>query len=263
MIGIKKLSGLRTGTRLRKIASILHEYELALRAGAEVDLPFLAQIGGILQEEEWLSPRARAALSPLPSQAERAEILRACNLVRNALLTHLGAGPADWDFLAPQPGGAEPGSRTTFPISLYLDDLRSPFNVGSIFRSAEAFGVETILLSDVTPQPDHPRARRASMGAADLVPWIVASPPALEREESLFALETGGTPLESFPFPAKGVLIVGSEELGVGPELLALADRRLGRVSIPLFGAKRSLNVGHAVSIVLYWWGRTLRNATA
>ena len=263
MIAIKKLAGLQGSTRLRKIASILQGYEIAIRGGDEVDLDFLSRVGEILQKEEWLSPRARAAFCPIPSQTNRSEILRACNLLRNALLTHLGAGPADWDFRAPRAGDVSRGRSAPFPISLYLDDVRSPFNVGSIFRSAEAFGVETILLSDATPLPDHPRARRASMGTADLVPWKVISPLELEGEQSLFALETGGTPLESFRFPAKGVMVVGSEELGVSPELLRRADRCLGRVSIPLFGAKASLNVGQAVSIALYWWTRRLSSSSA
>jgi TrmH family RNA methyltransferase len=73
----------------------------------------------------------------------------------------------------------------------------------------------------------------------------------------IVALELQGTPLGDFPFPPRGVLLVGSEELGLGPEALALADA--GRVSIPTSGAKRSLNVAVACGIVLQAWAARLR----
>jgi TrmH family RNA methyltransferase len=68
------------------------------------------------------------------------------------------------------------------------------------------------------------------------------------------ALETGGTPLERFSFPPAGVLIVGSEERGIGPELLARAEKSAGRVSISMRGKKNSLNVGVACGIALNRW---------
>jgi TrmH family RNA methyltransferase len=74
----------------------------------------------------------------------------------------------------------------------------------------------------------------------------------------VFALETGGIPLTEFPFPERGLLIAGSEELGVSPQALAAADASLGRVSIPVYGAKASLNVSVAFGIALENWGRRL-----
>jgi TrmH family RNA methyltransferase len=74
----------------------------------------------------------------------------------------------------------------------------------------------------------------------------------------VFALEIGGTPIDSFDFPPSGVVLVGSEELGLSPEALQLADRQCGRVSIPLGGAKRSLNVSVAFGILMHAWHRAL-----
>lgn len=90
------------------------------------------------------------------------------------------------------------------------------------------------------------------MGAERFVEVIRGTQPAEDR--TLFALEQGGTPLGSFVFPVRGVVIVGSEELGVRPELLRRADGSAGRVSIPLPGAKSSLNVGVALGILLNAW---------
>jgi TrmH family RNA methyltransferase len=73
-----------------------------------------------------------------------------------------------------------------------------------------------------------------------------------------FALETGGTPLRDFSFPQTGVMIAGSEELGISPEALSLADARLGRVSIPGYGAKASLNVSAAFAIAMQAWSEKL-----
>ncbi len=258
MITIRKLKTLKRETRLRKIISILQSYEVILRAGRTVDLPYLGAIGALLLEEEGLPPRLQERLRHLSPGYGQQELLRLCNATRHDLLVWLGAEPADWDFLVPETGALDRKRRTVFPVTLYLDDVRSPFNVGSIFRCADAFGVSRVLLSESSPLPSHPRARRASMGCWEIVPWEVVSPAQLENEENLFAMETGGTPLEQFSFPERGTLIVGSEELGVRPELIALAVRRRGRVSVPLFGVKASLNVAQALSVVLYRWSLAL-----
>ena len=76
-------------------------------------------------------------------------------------------------------------------------------------------------------------------------------------EGPFFALETGGTPLENFSFPTRGILIAGSEELGVSPGALAAADASLGRVSITCYGAKGSLNVSVAFGIVMQAWANS------
>ena len=68
----------------------------------------------------------------------------------------------------------------------------------------------------------------------------------------IFVLETGGTPLRDFVFPKEGIVIIGSEELGVSPE--ALAKGTYGQVTIPMKGMKASLNVGVAFGILMEAW---------
>ena len=83
--------------------------------------------------------------------------------------------------------------------------------------------------------------------------------PNLERvfkSQPQFALETGGTDINEFKFPEKGICIIGSEELGVSPE--ALKKATYGRVTIPMKGLKASLNVGVAFGILMPKWVESL-----
>ena len=100
----------------------------------------------------------------------------------------------------------------------------------------------------------------AACGAEEAVPWRVGG---LPSSRAVFALELGGTPIDRFAFAPSGLVLVGSEELGLSPEALRLADGQLGRVSIPMVGAKRSLNVSVAFGILMHaWHGAITRGAT-
>ncbi len=209
----------------------------------------------------------RDMAEPIREAAARASVLagnhdggaalrRSVNDLRHAILGALGAPRADWDMIDPATGGLDARARDVASgLILYLEDIRSPFNLGSIFRSAEAFGVERILLSPDCADPRHPRALRSAMGCLDVMPWErLESPPDLS---GAFALETGGTPLETFSFPARGICVLGNEELGVRPETLVACG--LGRASIGMHGAKASLNVAVAAGICLHAWRISLR----
>ncbi|WP_432962031.1 TrmH family RNA methyltransferase [Treponema sp. OMZ 840] len=143
-------------------------------------------------------------------------------------------------------------------LFVYAEDIRSPFNLGSIFRTAEAFGAEKLFLSPFCTDPAHPRALRSAMGCIGLLPHerlplddILARMPGIP----VFALETGGTALNSFVFPKKGIVVIGSEELGINPETLKKAA--YGTVTIPVSGIKASLNVGVAFGILMQAWAAT------
>ncbi|MDR1466501.1 MAG: TrmH family RNA methyltransferase [Treponema sp.] len=183
-------------------------------------------------------------------------IRRVVNTVRHLLLAETGLAPADWDFLDVE-NKLDTEKRMIFKgVWVYFEDVRSPFNIGSMFRVAESFGVEKIFLSPFAADPRHKRAERTAMGCIDAVAWERGEPP--WEQTTVFAMETGGVPLEGFVFPRNGVMIVGSEELGVSPQSLVRADASLGRASIPLFGAKGSLNVSAAFAIVMHAWAKSL-----
>jgi TrmH family RNA methyltransferase len=222
----------------------------------EKDTSFSAAASGAFGEAAALLRRAAET-----GTEDTAVIRRTLNAMRHLLLAETGRSPADWDFFDSE-GKLDPARRHPFPgMTVYFEDIRSPFNVGAMFRAAESFGAEKVYLSPFCADPHHPRAERSAMGCVDVLPW--------ERREffntadtagsgSVFALETGGTPLADFPFPRQGLLIAGSEELGVSPAALAAADASLGRVTIPCYGAKGSLNVSVAFGIVMQAWASAL-----
>ena len=275
MISIRKLLSLPFKTRLRKVILLLQEQELTLRrrisagssSGSESDSDYALSLIALLRQEERLPAELRARLEKPAGAAEQGgsaaaggqALVRQLNRARHLLLGFLHAEPAEWDLVDPDSGSLNPAQRRIFPIRLYLEDLRSPFNVGAIFRTAEAFGVQEILVSADTPSPLHPRALKTARGTSEILPWAVARLDSLaETEGALFALEVGGAPCEEFRFPARGTLLIGSEELGLSPEALRLAAAGVGRVSIPMAGAKRSLNVAVAFGIVMQAWYRAL-----
>ncbi len=190
------------------------------------------------------------------------EIRRSLDAIRYRILAFCGATPGDWDFIIQKVDGEgnstpklDSEKRIVFPLSVYLEDIRSPFNVGSIFRTAESFGVSRIYISPDTASPLHRRAVRTARGCE--IPWEIRRISEISPDEGIFALELGGEDIDHFQFPAQGMVIVGSEELGVSPEALALAKNR--KVSIPLYGAKGSLNVSVAFGILMHAWINQIR----
>ncbi len=232
--------------------------------GGEIDLRFIRDLMGLPELLISISPEAqvslRSAEAKLLSVEDRTRIVILDDLYY-LLLAEVGASVADWDILDEETGALDASSRLRLPISVYLDRLRSPFNVGSVFRTADSFGVDKIYVGEGTTPPEHPRAIRTARGCNSTIDWETISPQHMTEENSnpIFALELGGTPIRDFPFPARGTVIIGSEELGVSPEMLCLADESLGRVSIPLAGTKGSLNVSVAFGILMQYWFSALQ----
>jgi RNA methyltransferase, TrmH family len=255
MFPLSKLQELSPRTRARKVARILQGIEVEAAAGTRPDPRYLGDLVAILRADPPGDAGPRLAeLARALETDDPAAIVRGTNLLRHALLRSLNAEPAEWDLVSADTGLLDRAGLLIHPFTVFLEDIRSPFNVGSIFRTAEAFGAERLILSPDTPSPTHRRAEKTALGTTRALPWSVAPLSALEDVPNLFALETGGTPLADFPFPADGTVLIGSEELGLSPEALELADRGCGRVSIPLAGAKRSLNVSVAFGILMQAW---------
>jgi TrmH family RNA methyltransferase len=269
MIPIHKLKKLPRSQRLRKLARMFGEAEYRLSRGELLpSSACLEEVLVLLAGETFASPaaapaivaaaavigKAAASLTREPVPREDSPLIRALNTVRHILLAETGRQTADWDLIDHQ-GRLDPGKRRSFPgMRVYLEDIRSPYNVGAMFRAAESFGAEKICLSPLCADPRHPRASRTAMGCVDLLPWERVEGLAGLGEGPFFALETGGVPLPEFRFPAGAVLFAGSEELGLSPEALELAGGSLGRVTIPVYGAKGSLNVSVAFGIVMQAW---------
>lgn len=144
---------------------------------------------------------------------------------------------------------------TIQPMAALLDNVRSTFNVGSIFRSADGAGMRHLFLCGVTPTPEHRKLAKTALGADDHVAWshhrnaVLLAETLRANGYTLWALETSATALSLFEIEASPqplVLVVGSEVTGIDPALLALCDRC---IAIPMAGQKRSLNVATAFGI--------------
>lgn len=268
----ERLAKLSPAHRLRKAALLLEAHERMGLAALRRDPPSIPDLKQAFRIAELLrslpetprevveaadgllsfSPRVGAEPSSEWSAEVHTDALRALDAFRHALLRKSGQSRADWDLIDPETGFLAEARRPFSGLRVYFEDIRSPFNVGSMLRTAEAFGFEEALLSPSCADPRHPRAERSAMGAASLLPWRRSGLEALIDNGPSFALELGGPALGSFVFPESGIVVVGSEELGVSRNALELCA--LGRVSIPMRGAKASINVGVAFGILANVW---------
>lgn len=152
------------------------------------------------------------------------------------------------------------------PLIIILDDVRSLHNVGAVFRTADAFGIESVWLCGITGRPPHRDLRKTALGAEETVPWRYfgsrreASEALKERGAQSLVLEqaTGSIPLEDFkPSPAQAYgLWIGHEVYGVNSALVQQADAIL---EIPQYGSKGSLNVSVAAGVSLWVISQRMR----
>jgi tRNA G18 (ribose-2'-O)-methylase SpoU len=144
------------------------------------------------------------------------------------------------------------------PVVAVLDNIRSLNNIGSFFRSADAFALEGLILCGYTGQPPAPEIRKSALGAEEVVAWkhfpttVEALDYLSERGYQLLAVEQTDASISlnqigSFDQPT--ALIFGNEVHGVAPEVLNRVD---GAIEIPQQGTKHSLNVSVCAGIV-FW----------
>lgn len=268
MIDPRKLNELSPGQKRRKLALTFGELERDIAGIAEKGLEYNFSS---MSRQQYTKEVARLVLEDPKLPQDDARIIREliespdfderrlCNTARNALLALIGTFPAEWDLvIAPHSSEKQSVVQRKFfkGVSVYAEDIRSPFNVGSIFRTAEAMGCESVYISPQCTDPEQPKAVRSGMGCIETLGYTRCSLDELPQDKPVFVLETGGTPIEEFEFPKEGIVIIGSEELGVSPEALKRAT--YGRVTIPMTGLKASLNVGVAFGILMQKWVESL-----
>jgi len=143
------------------------------------------------------------------------------------------------------------------PVHVVLDNLRSAFNVGSIFRTADAGAVAHIHLCGMSAHPPHIKLAKTALGAFDYVPWTYheRTSDALEqiKREGItrVAIEVtpDAVPLHEFTWPKPVAIVFGNEVAGVNERVISHCD---AVVKIPMHGHKNSMNVATAFGIVLY-----------
>lgn len=152
------------------------------------------------------------------------------------------------------------------PLTVVLDDVRSMYNVGSVFRSSDAFRVERICLCGISGTPPHPEIHKTALGAEDSMEWTYYK----DTMECVNILHSdgytvlsieqaeGSTKLQDLELDStkKYAIILGNEVKGVKQEIVDASD---GCIEIPQFGTKHSLNVSVTAGIVIWEMARLLR----
>jgi len=151
-----------------------------------------------------------------------------------------------------------------FPVIVVLENIRSMHNVGSVFRTADAFLIEAIYICGYTAQPPRKEIDKTALGATETVAWkyFATTKDAIEElrknEYRIFAIEQVDKSISLEKFSEenniKVALIFGNEVSGVEAETISLCD---GCIEIPQFGMKHSLNISVAAGIVLWEIVRT------
>ena len=157
-------------------------------------------------------------------------------------------------------------SMSKFPLVVILDQVRSGLNVGSVFRTADAFALEAVVCIGFTPVPPHREILKTALGSCDSVHWQhfekieAAIQHWKDKGYAIWALEQtqGSVPLETMNLKNQPtVLILGNEVTGVSDEALQLCD---GCWEITQYGTKHSLNVAVSAGMAIYQWVRNFQD---
>lgn len=148
---------------------------------------------------------------------------------------------------------------TKIPVCILLDNVRSLHNVGSTFRTADAFRIEKIWLTGITGTPPHREIHKTALGATESVAWQYEEHPAVAVENlkrdgyTIVVVEQTTESISLHAFTTKPTqkycLVFGNEVNGVSDEVIALADQAL---EIPQHGTKHSLNISVCIGIVCW-----------
>ena len=145
------------------------------------------------------------------------------------------------------------------PVSIILDNIRSLSNVGSVFRTSDAFLIKEIILCGITATPPHREIQKTALGATDSVAWryfestLAAVKELQEQKIKVYAVEQaeGSKMLDhiDFNFSNEIAIVMGNEVKGVSQEVMDLVD---DCIELPQFGTKHSLNISVTTGIMIW-----------
>lgn len=204
--------------------------------------------------EEALLDRARAKAREF-HEATPEQLARLTETVR-------APGVAAWVHWSPMTDLDRLERRGAVSLTLALDAVADPGNLGTIIRTADWFGAAGVILGEGCVEPTNPKVVRSTMGSLFHLPVVQPHgplAPALAtwraRGFSLVGAVLDGTPLPDFRWPDHAVLVIGNEANGIQPAVTAVLD---ARVRIPAFGRAESLNAAIAAAVFLSdWRGRS------
>ena len=161
------------------------------------------------------------------------------------------------EIFASRPTLAELSTKDRFPLYALCENIRSLYNVGSIFRTSDAIRLEKLFLTGYTGYPPRKEIDKTALGSVDSVEWehsentIEVVRQLKNRKIQIIALEhtTNSVSYDTFEFKFPFCLLLGNEVEGLTDQLIQEADVA---IEIPMFGLKQSLNVSVAYGVVMY-----------
>lgn len=167
-------------------------------------------------------------------------------------------------YLQPEPGDQDTPRSPAIDWHILAHNLRSAYNMGSVFRTADCFHLSAVHASGYSAPPHHASLQSAARQCQNWIPYTYWDDPRdciahfHNQGYVIAALETGSQALaiDQVQWPSRGLLLLGNEELGIAPELLEHCSLQ---IEIPMYGRKASLNVASALAITCH----TLRSALA
>ncbi len=223
-----------------------HQYQQYLAEGAKI-VPELiiagAKITQLFALPEWIEANSallkQHALAAEPITADELQQASALSSP-NQVIALVDIPPID---TVPTPTG----------LSIALDAVRDPGNLGTIVRTADWFGIKRVYCSTDCVDIYNPKTVQSTMGSIVRVEVIYTDLEVLFKEHKqipVFAADMNGASLYSTHLPSEGILLIGSESHGISP---SLAPYTLP-ITIPRFGGAESLNAAMAAGIILGWW---------
>ncbi len=262
MINPRKFALLGTKQKIYKIAATIRNIEINLKNGKDIDTAeTLAYTEAIRNQEGQKIAKAVKIIDSIKDinfTGSKSEQIKALNFAYHDLLDILEQKvDEDKKFSFIQFDDLNKKA-VRYPWIAVLDNLRSPMNVGTIFRSADGFGTGEIYLTGITPHPPNAKVSRTALGAEEFVPhrYFEKTEDAIrfakEQNYKVIALEVAEpsknlSDLTSFKNCA---FVFGNEEFGITSSILEMCDEV---VRLPLVGKKNSLNVGNVFSIVAHY----------
>jgi len=160
---------------------------------------------------------------------------------------------------------AAPYEQMRLPAAIFLHDVRSMYNVGAFFRTADGGGIERLFLSGITARPPMKAITKTALGSEEWVPWTAVEEPLIELSRlrlegwEIAAIETSTHSVDLFDWTPRWpvCLLFGHEVDGLPKGLLDLCDTH---VRIPMLGRKHSLNVASAGAVAVYELVRKYRS---
>lgn len=262
MLAKNKFVKLNVKQQIHKLAFEVRNNEVLSESGEPPDTAALEAYLGFIDgmdagvKLKTAEERAKRALKDLRDSGSRKERTMALNLCYHDLLAIIEESVGE-PYYRVRRFDETVGEARKFDYVLVLDNLRSAFNVGSMFRTADGFGAGRLVLTGITPKPPSTKIDKASMGTTETVEWEYYPTTAEALSElrgegyTIYVMETASNSvaLEDVERFERAAFVFGNEEFGVSDAAMESCD---AVVEIPLVGKKNSINVANACAVVCY-----------